>query len=178
MRILVTGAMGTLGRVLVRELRERGNKVWGCDLAHTGDEQIVRADVAEYRQLRELFADSRPEAVYHLAAEFGRMNGENYYEQLWRTNCLGTRNVIECCRNFDARLIFASSSEAYGMADAYAPEDGSFREEWLDKYAPDFHNEYALTKWANERQIRTAARTGQANTTRLTVRLYACSAIG
>jgi nucleoside-diphosphate-sugar epimerase len=32
--------------------------------------------------------------VYHCAAEFGRWNGEDFYEQLWRTNAVGTKNVI------------------------------------------------------------------------------------
>jgi hypothetical protein len=33
--------------------------------------------------------------VYHLAAEFGRINGEEYYDTLWQTNVIGTRNILE-----------------------------------------------------------------------------------
>jgi len=158
MRIFITGVDGTLGRVLHNELRHRGHEVYGCDLHHDADPCIERADVAEYRQLERAFRKARPEVVYHLAAEFGRQNGEAYYEQLWRTNCLGTRNVIECCLNQNAKLVFASSSEAYGDVDGYGDSSEDYREEWLEQYAPDFHNEYALTKWTNERQIRIAKR--------------------
>jgi dTDP-glucose 4,6-dehydratase len=158
MRIFITGIDGTLGRVLREELRRHGHEVFGCDVHHHADPQIERADIADFRQLERAFRTVKPDIVYHLAAEFGRQNGEEYYEQLWRTNCIGTRNVIECCLNQNAKLIFASSSEAYGDVDGYAACSEDYREEWLDQFAPDFHNEYALTKWTNERQIRIARR--------------------
>lgn len=148
MRILVTGNLGTLGRPLVAELRERGHEVWGTDLTHHGDPQYTRADVANFAQLQRAFESARPNAVYHLAAEFGRLNGEQYTEQLWRSAMVGTRNVLELCADGGAHLLFASSSEVYGEAE----------EDLLDEGLTDrqviFHpNEYALSKWANERQI-------------------------
>lgn len=158
MRILITGSEGVLGTKLKTELRQRGNEVFGCDLAHSADPQVMRADVAERRQLARAFDFAKPELVYHFAAEFGRMNGQEYYEQLWRSNATGTRNVIEETIRANAVMAFASSSEAYGMADDYAPIHEDFKEVWLDRYAPQFHNEYALSKWTNERQIYMAAR--------------------
>lgn len=147
MRILVTGSLGVLGTPLVRELEERGHDVWGCDLLHA-EGQFHRADVANSRQLGYAFEAANPEAVYHLAAEFGRHNGELYTEQLWTTAMVGTRNVLELCADYGSHLIFASSSEVYGELD----------EEWLyetalDTVTPLHPNEYALSKWANERQI-------------------------
>lgn len=158
MRILITGSEGVLGTHLKRELRERGHDVYGCDLAHCEDKQVLRADVSIRRQLARVFDFAQPELVYHFAAEFGRINGQEYYEQLWRTNCTGTRNVIEECLRTKAILAFASSSEAYGLVDEYAPRGKDFQEGWLDLYAPQFHNEYALSKWTGERQIYMAAR--------------------
>ena len=32
--------------------------------------------------------------VYHLAAEYGRWNGESYYENLWQTNNIGTKHIL------------------------------------------------------------------------------------
>jgi nucleoside-diphosphate-sugar epimerase len=78
--ILVTGGRGAVGVPLVEELRRRGHTVRVCDLAHAGDENYVRCDVGRYRQVEELFARDRFDYVYHLAAEFGRWNGEDYYE--------------------------------------------------------------------------------------------------
>ena len=86
--------------------------------------------------------------VYHLAAEFGRLNGEEYYEQLWRTNVLGTRNILEWQRRAGFKLIFASSSEIYGETHAdILDEDLPLRRQIVQP------NDYALTKWVNELQI-------------------------
>jgi len=91
-----------------------------------------------------------------MAGEFGRINGNNYWEQLWRTNCIGTKNIIEACRNYNTRLIFASSSEAYG--NMTRRNIRPLREEDLNDHLPDFFNEYALTKFTNEQQIKIAHR--------------------
>ena len=144
--ILVTGSQGTLGVPLVRELQRRGHHVTGCDLQHQADENYYRADVANYRQLERVF--ERPyDYVYHLAAEFGRINGEEYYETLWHTNVLGTRNILELQRRHGFKLIFASSSEIYG--DKHAD---ILREELPLNESLIQQNDYAVTKWVNEVQ--------------------------
>jgi dTDP-glucose 4,6-dehydratase len=159
MRVLITGSEGVLGSVLKKELRDRGHDVYGCDLFHSCDPKIIRADVGERRQIARAFDFSKPDFVYHLAAEFGRNNGQEYYEQLWKTNCIGTRNVIEECIRTKAVLAHASSSEAYGLAELYTSWD--LHEDLLDEFPPQFHNEYALTKWTNERQVTMAVRNGK-----------------
>lgn len=158
MRILITGSQGTLGRVLWRELESRNHEVFGIDLKHSDRPNEMRADIGDSRQVERAFINFAPEMVYHLAAEFGRNNGEEYPEQLWRTNCLGTRNVTDACVSYEASFVFASSSEAYGERQVLDDDDGSgLKENELDHDAPAFHNEYALSKWANERQIAIAA---------------------
>src|SRR5438876_11739854 len=105
MRILVTGGKGTLGRGLVQEFQARAYCVLSIDLSHgchefgfslrTDEKQpmYARCDVGEYRQLERVFEEFGPfDFVYHAAAEFGRWNGEDFYEQLWRTNAVGTKN--------------------------------------------------------------------------------------
>lgn len=160
MRILITGSQGTLGPILRMELEQRDHVVIGCDLRHSYSETEVRADVADWRQLDRVFKKFGPfDAVYHFAAEFGRNNGQDFYEQLWRTNQIGTRNIIDACLQHGSRMILAGSSEAYGESSVYLDEDSNKLEEaHLDKYAPAFHNEYALSKWTQERQVFIAAK--------------------
>ena len=55
MRILVTGSKGTLGTPLVNELKKRGHEVWQCDLQHKRDDNYIRANVSNYRQLERVF---------------------------------------------------------------------------------------------------------------------------
>src|SRR5438105_201366 len=142
-KILVTGSRGTIGRPLVRELITRGHDVWQLDLQHCEQPQYVRADVSNYRQL-ERVVERGFEYVYHLAAEFGRLNGEEYYETLWQTNVIGTRNVLEVQRREGFRLIFASSSEIYGDRHReILSEDIPLQQSIIQ------HNDYAITKWVN-----------------------------
>lgn len=147
-RILVTGSKGTLGTPLVKELKKRGHEVWQCDLQHQRDENYIRADVANYRQMERVFEAAKYDYVYHLAAEFGRINGEEYYDTLWQTNVIGTRNILEWQKRKKFRLIFASSSEIYGDRPAdMISEEIPLRESIIQ------HNDYAVTKWVNEIQV-------------------------
>ena len=146
-KILVTGSKGTLGVPLVKELKKRGHEVWQCDLQHQRDENYIRADISKSRQLERVFEQDY-DYVYHLAAEFGRINGEEYYETLWETNAIGTRNILELQKRKGFRLIFASSSEIYGEDD----QEIIFENMPLEKSIIQ-HNDYAITKWVNEVQI-------------------------
>jgi dTDP-glucose 4,6-dehydratase len=147
--VYVTGALGTLGSKLVPELQKRGHSVWGCDLKHSEHDWCTRADVSNYRQITEDLSAVQPDYIFHLAAEFGRNNGEEYYEQLWTTNAIGTRNILEYLPYHDCQLIFASSSEIYGE------QEYDLLYEGITEEAPLLHhNEYALSKWVNEVQIR------------------------
>lgn len=148
MKIAVTGHLGTIGRPLTAELRRRGHEVLGIDLRH--DVDGVRADVADYRQL-EAALPKDVELVYHLAAEFGRYNGEHFYEQLWRTNAIGTKNVLQLQKQRGFKLVFASSSEVYGER-----SDTDWLTEGLPLNPFYLSNDYAVSKLVNETQIRNA----------------------
>lgn len=164
MKILITGGLGAVGAPLVRELRNRGYDVWVADRLHYHDPQYMRCDVGEFRQVERLFENIRFDYVYHLAAEFGRRNGEDFYETLWRTNVVGTKNIIRMQERLRFRLIFSSSSEIYGD---YA---GIMREDVPEKEPVRQLNDYAITKWVNELQILNSARDFGTETVR--VRLF------
>ncbi len=148
MKILVTGCEGTLGTPLVKRLNKRGHEVWGCDLQHQRDDNYIRADISNYRQLETVFKVNQYDYVYHLAAEFGRINGERYYDTLWQTNVIGTRNILELQKKYGFKLIFASSSEIYGDQHQDILKENIPLENSIIQ-----HNDYAITKWVNEVQI-------------------------
>ncbi len=150
MKILVTGGKGIVGSSLVRQLRADGHQVWVCDLKHSHDPQYYRCDVGNYRQLSSLFKLLCFDYVYHLAAEFGRWNGESYYENLWMTNAVGTKNLLRLQSEYGFRMIFTSSSEVYG------DYDGVMSEELMENLEIKQLNDYAMSKWVNEMQIMNA----------------------
>jgi len=161
MRILVTGGLGTVGAGLASELRRRGRQVVTCDIAHQPNELAfsvptdvsgplyARCDVGEFRQIERVIEHMGPfSCVYHCAAEFGRWNGEDFYETLWRTNAVGTKNVIRLQERLRFRLVHFSSSEVYGDW----PE--LMVETVMDDHEIKQLNDYAMTKWVNEMQVR------------------------
>ncbi|WP_058866434.1 NAD(P)-dependent oxidoreductase [Chloracidobacterium thermophilum] len=162
-RILVTGGLGVVGTWLVRELRERHHDVISCDLAHQPDEvafglhgdlrepRYARCDIGEFRQLARLFEHfGRFDYVFHCAAEFGRWNGEDFYETLWRTNVIGTKHLLRLQESQRFRLVHFSSSEVYGDYPHLMVEHIT------DEVEIKQLNDYAMSKWVNEMQIRNA----------------------
>lgn len=147
-KVLVTGSRGVLGRRLIGELKQRGHQVTGLDLHHEAfpQHEYLRADIGSFRQLEKVF-ETDYDYVYHLAAEFGRKNGEEYYEQLWQTNAVGTRNILEWQVRRGFRVIMMSSSEIYGDLGE------TVLNEALTDHVPVFPpNDYAISKWVNELQ--------------------------
>ena len=146
-RILVTGGAGFIGTNLVNELRDRGHDVTALDLYNTERDDYVRADVRNYRQLEKAFDGQSYDYVYHLAAEYGRWNGEAYYENLWETNVIGTKHVLRLQEKLGFRMIFFSSAEVYGDYEGVMSEDVMVDNPIKDTYQM---NDYAISKWAGE----------------------------
>ncbi|MCQ5374262.1 MAG: NAD(P)-dependent oxidoreductase [Candidatus Methanomethylicia archaeon] len=151
-RVLVTGGRGFIGSHLVEELKRRGHEVWACDLMHSGEENYIRCDVSRYRQVERLFEEHDFDYVYHAAAEYGRWNGEDYYENLWMTNAVGTKNVLKMQERKRFRMVFFGSAEVYG------DYDGVMSEDVMDKVPIKQMNDYAISKWVNELQIMNSAK--------------------
>jgi dTDP-glucose 4,6-dehydratase len=151
MKILVTGGLGAVGIPLSDVLRSRGHEVWVLDRPHHHGLKggyYFRGDVGEYRQMENVFAQVPFDFVYHAAAEFGRINGEDFYETLWRTNAVGCKNLIRLQEKLRFRMVVFSSSEIYG------DYTGLMTEEAPDKHPIQQMNDYAITKWVNELQVR------------------------
>jgi dTDP-glucose 4,6-dehydratase len=164
MLILVTGGLGAVGAYLVRELRGRGHDVWINDLRHHHDSKYLRGDVGDYRQLERVVTHKPFEMVYHLAAEFGRWNGEDFYETMWNSNVVGTKNLIRLQEKHRFRQVFFSSSEVYG------DWEGVMAEDVMDKHEIKQMNDYALSKWVSEQQILNSAAMNSTESVR--VRLF------
>ena len=135
-----------MGHTLRTELERRGHEVWFCDLMHHFHPNYIRCDIRNLRQLQRIFVDHDFDCVYHLAAEFGRHNGEDFYENLWSTNVIGTKNLLEQQRESRFRLVLFSSSEVYG------DYNGVMSEDVLETHAIRQLNDYAMSKWVNEMQ--------------------------
>jgi dTDP-glucose 4,6-dehydratase len=149
--ILVTGGRGFIGTNLTRELRSRGHEAWTADILQGEDPRHLKADVGVYQRMDTIFQRHRFDYVYHLAAEYGRWNGEDHYENLWRTNVIGTKNMLRLQERYRFRMIFFSSAEVYGDYDQLMTEDV------MDRVPIKQMNDYAISKWAGELQCLNSA---------------------
>ena len=118
--ILVTGATGHIGNVLIRQLLERGEKVraliWnGEDTTPLHNLQVERmkGDVLNISSLEKAFKGV--DTVFHLAGVISIMPGYNPF--IWDVNVQGTRNVIQLARQTGIRrLVYTSSIHAIARA--------------------------------------------------------------
>ena len=177
MRILVTGSIGVVGQKLLSVLKNRGHFVFGIDIQHhpgevgyiqkmsNEDWTYSRCDIGEYRQIDRVMKLAGPfDLVYNCAAEFGRWNGEDYFEQMWKSNLIGLKNIIRLQEELKFKLVHFSSSEVYG------DYEGIMFEDVMDKIEIKQMNDYAISKWANEMQIMNSIK--MFNTETVIIRLF------
>jgi len=150
-KILVTGGRGFIGTNLVKELRSRKHDVYTSDILQGEDPQHMKADCGDYQQMDAIFRKHKFDFVYHLAAEYGRWNGEDHYSNLWETNVIGTKNMLRLQEIHRFKMIFFSSAEVYG------DYDGLMSEDIMEKIPIKQMNDYAITKWAGELQCLNSA---------------------
>jgi dTDP-glucose 4,6-dehydratase len=163
-KILVTGGAGFIGTNLVKELSGRGHEVFAVDLLNNERKNYCRCDIRSIRQIERLFDKRKFDYVYHLAAEYGRWNGEDYYENLWETNVIGTKNMLRMQERYKFRMIFYSSAEVYGDYRGVMSEDVMEKNPIADTYQM---NDYAITKWAGELMCLNSAKMFDTETVRV-----------
>ena len=132
MKILVTGGAGFIGSHNAKRLLEKGHDVVIIDdfneyydsrlkrgrikyLLSGMDFKLYESDIADFKNLREVFKKNDIDIVIHQAAQAGvRYSLEDPFTYE-KTNIKGTLNLLECCKEFEIKkLIFASSASVYG----------------------------------------------------------------
>jgi UDP-glucose 4-epimerase len=141
MNCLVTGGAGFIGSNVVDALVARGDRVTVVDNLSTGRRSNLAgaeaagavlhvADVRDGRVLAEVFAESRPEVVFHLAAQIDVRHSVASPVDDARANVLGTIEVLEASRVAGVRRVVNTSTGGglYGDATSIpTPEDHPIR---------------------------------------------------
>ena len=114
-RVLVTGAGGSIGSELCRQLSsfspaelimldrdESGLQHTQLSIEGHGlldNKNIVLADIRDADSLNQIFAIRRPEVVFHAAALKHAPLLQMYPQEGWKTNVLGSLNVLQAARS-------------------------------------------------------------------------------
>jgi nucleoside-diphosphate-sugar epimerase len=134
---LVTGAGGFLGRYIVEQLLARGDRVRGFargnypELSEQGA-QLIRGDLRDTAAVAA--ACEGVDVVFHVAAVAGIWGP---WEHFYSINTLGTRNVIDGCRQAGVgKLVYTSSPSVTfdGHDQCGVDESAPYPTRWLCHY--------------------------------------------
>lgn len=167
MKILVTGGAGFIGSAVVRQAVRAGHEVVNLDvLTYAANLDNVasvskapgyafeQADIRDRAALDRIFADHRPDAVMHLAAESHVDRSIDGPGEFIETNINGTYNLLEAARAYWSRegkpagfrFHHISTDEVFGSLG----EDGQFTED--TPYDP--RSPYSASKAASDHLVR------------------------
>jgi UDP-glucose 4-epimerase len=138
---LVTGGAGFIGSNLVDALIARGDRVTVVDNLSTGKREnledalgagaiLHEADIRDTGEIARIFNESRPEVVFHLAAQIDVRYSVADPIADAQINVAGTIAVLEAAHQAQSRRVVFSSTGGglYGDADVFpTPEDSPIR---------------------------------------------------
>ena len=174
--ILVTGGAGFIGSAVVRHIIQNtqdsvvnldkltyaGNLESLTDIADNPRYAFEQVDICDRAELDRVFAQYRPDAVMHLAAESHVDRASDSAGECIQTNIVGTFNLLEAARaywqqmpseQYEAfRFHHISTDEVYG--DLHGTDDLSAE---TTPYSPS--NPYAASKASSDHLVRAWQRT-------------------
>jgi FlaA1/EpsC-like NDP-sugar epimerase len=128
-RVLVTGAGGSIGSELCRQIASYGpaalymldhdeSNLHRLQLDVSGEalldsDDLIVADIRDEARIRKLFADLRPQVVYHAAAHKHLPLLERHPCEGVKSNVIGTMNLVDAAVDFGTeRFILVSTDKA------------------------------------------------------------------
>lgn len=139
--VVVTGCAGFIGWKVSELLLEMNKNVIGIDnmndyydpalkrwrlrsLKKYPNFKFYRADIGNYKKVKNVFSENSADAVINLAARAGvRASVEDPWVYL-HTNTKGTLNLLECCKDHKVKkFVLASTSSLYASLDMPFKED-------------------------------------------------------
>lgn len=175
-KILVTGGAGFIGfhtvqrlapaneLIVLDNLSRRGAEANLATLRERCDLDFVRMDITEPgfpETLRD--AVGEVDAIIHLAAQVAVTLSEQDPRHDFKTNALGTFNVLEYARLHRRRpmVLYSSTNKVYGDLEWLNPEERATRwvlpgrERGMDEATPlDFHSPYGCSKGCADQYVR------------------------
>ena len=150
--ILITGGAGYIGSHIVELLIKNKKKVIILDNLVTGYKRLinknakfVKADTKNKSKITKIIKDNDITSIIHLAAYLNVSEAEKNKIKYYQNNVIGTKNLLEACKNSNVNnIIFSSSCSIYGNI------KGSVKE----NRKPNPQSYYGYTKYKGEELIK------------------------
>ena len=147
MKVLVTGGAGFIGSHIADAYLAAGHDVVIVDDLSSGRRDNVPEGATFYEcdirspELERIFATERPDAVNHQAAKANVRESFDEPMLYADVNVVGSVNVLECCRKYEAkRIIYASTGGAVYGEPEYLPVTEDHAINPLDPYGASKHH--------------------------------------
>ena len=152
MNILITGGAGYIGSHIVENLIKLKNNIIIIDNLETGFKRLInkkakfiKSDIKDKKKLVNIIKEFKIDTIIHLAAYLNVSEAEKNKKKYYNNNIIGTKNLIEACKNSNVKnIIFSSSCSVYGNI------QGAVRE----NKKPNPMGYYAYTKYKGENLIK------------------------
>lgn len=105
-RVFVTGGNSSMGSILVEKLAGPD-----CTVHYP---YVNDVDILDFKVLEKTIEDFNPDTIVHAAATVSTWQCETYDNQSLKTNIEGTNNIVNIARRNSIKLVYFSSSAAYG----------------------------------------------------------------
>ena len=120
MKFIVTGGAGFIGNNIVRQLLKQNHTPIVIDNLYRGkierisslDVEFHKIDIRDFDQLRTILKNS--DGIFHEAALTDVQESFTKQQQYIDVNVKGTENVFRIAKEFDLKVVYASSSSVYG----------------------------------------------------------------
>ena len=120
MKFIVTGGTGFIGNNIVRQLLKQKQIPIVIDSLYRGnienisslDVEFHKVDIRDFNQLRDIVKNS--DGIFHEAALTDVQESFTRQQEYIDVNVKGTENIFRIAKEFDLKVVYASSSSVYG----------------------------------------------------------------
>jgi len=117
MKIVVTGGAGFVGSNLIKRLVAEGHNVTSIDDYSAGKKENHHSDViyidSHTMYLNDDILTNNYDVVFHLG-EYSRIaTSFDDIERVWNSNSLGSFKVLEFCKKYKIKIVYAGSSTKF-----------------------------------------------------------------
>ena len=119
--VLVTGGAGYIGSHVTETLLKKNKKVFLVDNLSTGHKKLInkkakffKLDIANKHGIKKIIEKYKIDSIIHLAAHLIIGEGQKKPKKYYKNNVLGTKKLMEACKNTTVKnFIFSSTAAIY-----------------------------------------------------------------
>ena len=119
--VLITGGAGYIGSHVTETLLKKNKKVFLVDNLSTGHKKLInkkakffKLDIANKHGIKKIIEKYKIDSIIHLAAHLIIGEGQKKPKKYYKNNVLGTKKLMEACKNSTVKnFIFSSTAAIY-----------------------------------------------------------------